>query len=132
MPKIAAKKTKAPDSVGAYIRSQKPKDAAICKFLRKEIAATLPKAAEKIYHRSPVWFIGNNAVVGFSVKATQGVRLLFWNDQSLNEPELAAFGKFKAAEIQFRDVADIDTKNLRHWLKKACKDVWDLSGMRKG
>jgi uncharacterized protein YdhG (YjbR/CyaY superfamily) len=100
-------------------------------LLHSEINVGLPKGTSKIYHAAPVWFIGENAVVGFGVTATKGVNLLFWNGQALKEPELKAVGKFKAAQIYFKDVTEINTKNLRRWLKKAAKDIWDFSTLRK-
>jgi len=116
----------ASDGIAGYVRAQKPQYAAICKVLRLEISATLPKATSKMYHAAPVWFVGENAVVGFSVTARKGVTLLFWNGQALEEPELQAVGKFKAAQIQFQDIEEINPKKLRRWLKKAGKDIWDF------
>ncbi len=84
-----------------------------------------------IYHGMPVWFIAGNAVVGYGVTAKKQVNLLFWNGQALKEPDLKAVGKFKAAQIQFGDVEEIDKKKLKKWLKKAGKDIWDFAGMRK-
>jgi len=34
-------------------------------------------------------------------------------------------GKFKAAQIQFTEVSQIDPKTLRRWLKKAQADIWN-------
>ena len=104
---------------------QKPKYAAICRLLRNKIAVNLPKATPKIYHAIPVWFIGENAVVGYSVTAKKGVNLLFWNGQSLSEPDL------KAAEIQYLEVTDVKIKDLRRWLKKAGRNIWDFATLRK-
>lgn len=121
----------AKQTVAAYGRAQSPELAAICRLLRKEIEAALPKASAKIYHSSPVWFIGENAVVGFSVNSKKQVNLLFWNGQALDEPGLKAVGKYKAAQVQFGDKSEIDRKKLKKWLKKAGKDIWDFEGMRK-
>jgi len=118
-------------SIIAYITAQKPVYSAICKLLRTEINAVLPKARSKLYHSIPVWFIGANAVVGFYVTANKGVNLLFWNGQAFKEPELEATGSFKAAQIKYRDVSEINRKHLRHWLKKSGKDIWDFAGLRK-
>lgn len=120
-----------PQSIAAYVSAQKPELAAICRVLRKEIKAALPKALGRIYHSTPVWFIGENAVVGFHVTAKKKVNLLFWNGQALDEPDLEAVGKFKAAQVQFGDKSEIDGKKLKRWLKKAGKDIWDYAGMRK-
>ena len=120
-----------PQTVTAYVSAQKPELAAVCRVLRKEIGATLPKAKAKIYHSIPVWFIGENPVVGFNVTAKKQVNLLFWNGKAFKEPDLKAVGKFKAAQTQFGDVEEIDRKKLKKWLKKAGKDIWDYAGMRK-
>ena len=118
-------------SVAAYVSAQKPGLAAVCRLLRKEIDATLPMAGAKIYHAIPVWFIGGNAVVGFSVTAKKKVNLLFWNGKAFKEPDLKAVGKFKAAQVQFGDVKEIDKKKLKKWLKKAGKDIWDFAAYRR-
>jgi uncharacterized protein YdhG (YjbR/CyaY superfamily) len=128
----AAVKSKAgAKTVAAYISAQKPALAAVCRLLGKEIDAALPQAAATIYHGIPVWFIAGNAVVGFNINAKKQVNLLFWNGKAFKEPDLEAVGKFKAAQVQFSDVEEIDKKKLKKWLKKAGKDIWDYAGMRK-
>ena len=129
--RTATKRTSKSGGIPSYISAQKPALAAICRALRKEIKAALPKASGKMYHSTPVWFIGDNAVVGFSVTAKKKVNLLFWNGKAFKEPELKAVGKFKAAQIQFGDVEEIDKKKLKKWLKRSGKDIWDFAGMRK-
>jgi hypothetical protein len=119
------------ETIASYISGLEAGDAAICRVLRKEIDASLPKATSKIWHAIPVWFVGECPVVGFSLAAKQ-VNLLFWNGQSFDEPLLKAAGKFKAAQIKFGDVAEIDVKLLRRWLKKAGTDVWDYRDLRHG
>lgn len=119
-------------TIAAYVRTQKPQHEKICHLLRAEIDSKLPRGKAKLYHGHPVWFIGENAVVGFQVLAKGGVRLLFWNGQALGEPALQATGSFKAAHIIYRDPAEIEPKALRRWLKKASKDIWDLAALRKG
>lgn len=118
-------------TVAAYISAQKPALASVCHLLGKEIDTALPQAGATIYHGIPVWFIAGNAVVGFNVNAKKQVNLLFWNGQAFKEPDLEAVGKFKAAQVQFSDVEEVDKKKLKKWLKKAGKDIWDLAGMRK-
>jgi hypothetical protein len=113
------------DAVEAYAKAQNAKHAAICRALREEIDTALSKATSKIWHGSPVWFIGENPVVGYSVTSKKGVNLLFWNGQSFGKPALQAAGKFRAAQIQFTDVSEIDPKALRGWLKSASTDIWD-------
>jgi hypothetical protein len=119
------------DAIAAYAKAQPVAFAAICRTLQKEIAAALPKASSKIWHAIPVWFIGENPVVGYKA-AAKHVNLLFWNGQSFKEPGLEAAGKFRAAQIKFMDVSEIDLKILRRWLKEAKTDIWDYQGLRKG
>jgi hypothetical protein len=118
------------DVISSYAAAQTPARAAICKSLRAQIDTSLPRATSKIWHAMPVWFVGENPVVGFKVTAKH-VNLLFWNGQAFEEPGLKAAGKFKAAQIQFTDTAQIDTKKLRRWLKNAQTDVWDSVGFQK-
>ena len=113
------------DVIAHYARTQTAEHAAICHALRAEIDGVLPKATSKIWHGSPVWFIGENPVVGYNVTSQKGVNLLFWNGQSFGEADLRAAGKFRAAQIQFTDVSEIDSKALRRWLKSASTDIWD-------
>jgi hypothetical protein len=129
--KSSMKSASGTKTVAAYERAQKPELAAVCRLLRKEIDATLPMSGAMIYHGMPVWFIAGNAVVGYSVTAKKQVNLLFWNGQALDEPELEAVGKFKAAQVRFGDVGEVDKKKLKRWLKKAGKDIWDYAGYRK-
>ncbi|HVP32240.1 MAG TPA: DUF1801 domain-containing protein [Steroidobacteraceae bacterium] len=117
------------DPIASYGRKFPGESAAICRLLRSEIRAAMPKATAKLWHAMPVWFIGKNPVVGYKVTAKH-VNLLFWNGQSLHEPGLKAAGKFKAAQTQFSEVDGVDTKRLRRWLKQARTDVWDYAGLR--
>jgi hypothetical protein len=118
------------DDIGAYAKKLKPKQKAIADSLRKTIDAALPKSTSKVWHGHPVWFIGENPVVGYSTKTT-GMALLFWNGQEFGEPALAPVGKFHAAELKYADEADIDTKLLARCLKKAKTDIWDSVAWRK-
>ena len=118
------------DSIAAYNKKLKPAHKAICDSLRKTIEAALPKATSKVWHGHPVWFIGENPVVGYSTKSA-GIALLFWNGQSFAEPALAPVGKFHAAELKYAAVADIDAKLLARCLKKAKTDIWDAVAWRK-
>jgi len=126
--KASGKTPDVADSIAHYAKTQTPEYAAICHALRAEVDAVLPKATSKIWHGSPVWFVGENPVVGYNVTAKKGVNLLFWNGKSFGEPALKAAGKFRAAQIQFTDVSEVDPKALRRWLKKAGTDIWDSRG----
>jgi hypothetical protein len=118
------------DSISAYAKSLNPKQSAICARLRKSIDAGLPSATSKIWHAIPVWFIGENPVVGYTQKAN-GVALMFWNGQSFEDPSLEAVGSFKAAHIIYTDASQISPKDMKVWLKKAAADIWDLAGLRR-
>jgi hypothetical protein len=118
------------DDIGVYAKKLKAPQKAIADSLRKTIDAALPKSTSKVWHGHPVWFIGENPVVGYSMKTT-GVALLFWNGQEFGEPALAPVGKFHAAELKYADVADIDAKLLARCLRKAKTDIWDSVAWRK-
>jgi hypothetical protein len=115
------------DEIGRYAKAQIPAHTEICNLLRKEIDSILPKASSKIYYSMPVWFIGENPVVGYNAKPKY-VNLLFWNGQAFNEKKLIAAGKFKAAQIKFTKVSEIDPISLRRWLRKSKTDIWVLKG----
>jgi hypothetical protein len=118
------------DEIAAYSRCQSPTFRAICDQLRKLIDAAIPKAESKIWHGGPVWFIDENPVVGYDATA-KGVKLLFWNGQAFDEPELKPVGKFRAAQALFVDESEIDAKAIRRWLKKAKADVFDSKAFFK-
>jgi len=116
-----------------YNRSQAAGDAEICDLLAKEIDKGLPEAENKIWHAHPVWFLDGNPVAGYS-KLKGCVRLLFWSGQSFEEAGLQNEGKFKAAEARYTVVSEVNTKDLRRWLKKARDIQWDYKNIvrRKG
>ena len=118
------------DDIGAYAKKLKPKQKAVIDTLRKTIDAALPKATSKVWHGHPVWFIGENAVVGYTARPT-GVAVLFWNGQEFDEPLLEPVGKFHAAQVKYADLAGIDAKLLARWLRKAKTDIWDGVGWRR-
>jgi hypothetical protein len=120
-----------PDGVQAYVEAQNPEHGDLCRRLISEIRRCLPNATARLYHGSPAWFIGANAVVGVSVKAKAGVTLLFWNGQAFKDEALIPVGKFKAAELSFQAFGEVNTKVLRRLLKRAGKDIWDFAGIRK-
>jgi|SRR5690242_10307462 len=119
--------------VKTYNNSQSASDKAICDALADEIDSNLPKAENKIWHAHPVWFLDGNPIVGYS-KLKDSVRLLFWSGQSFDEPGLDAEGSFKAAEVRFTSVDQINKKDLKRWLAKARKIQWDYKNIvrRKG
>jgi hypothetical protein len=73
-----------------------------------------------------VWLIGENPVVGYSVRQ-QNVDLMFWSGQLFGEPLLKPVGKDKAAHISFGRDSDISQPELRRLLKKAGTILLDSS-----
>lgn len=102
----------------------------ICELLSKEIDANLPKAENKIWHGSPVWFLEGNPIVAYDV-LKNCVRLLFWSGQSFDVEGLSPEGSFKASEARYTAVDQVDTKLLHIWLKKAQEIQWDYKNIVK-
>lgn len=100
--------------------------------LRTEIESLLPQATSKLYHEMPVWFIGENAVVGFGLTAKRNIKLLFWNGQAFGEPALRAVGSFEAAQMEYKSLSEIKPGELRRWIRKSGKLIWDFAAIRKG
>ena len=119
-----------PDPLAAYATDLPPVCGDICGTLRGLIDAALPKATSIIWHGGPVWFDGENPVVGYDARG-KGVKLLFWNGQAFDEPDLKPVGKYGAAQVTFADVSEIDPKIVRRWLKKARENVFDSVGFFK-
>ena len=116
-----------------YNNAQKGEEKEICNILAAEIDKTLPEAENKIWHAHPVWFLDGNPVVGYS-KLKDSVRLLFWSGQSFDEPGLQNEGSFKAAEMRYTSIDQINSKDLIRWLKKGREIQWDYKNIvkRKG
>lgn len=113
-----------------YNSSLPKTDKEICDLLMSEINNNLPEAESKIWHRHPVWFLNGNPIVGYAkLKAT--VQLLFWSGQSFDEKKLKNEGSFKASEIRYIDVSEVDKVDLKRWLKKAIKIQWDYKNIVK-
>lgn len=108
-------------------------DKAICDMLAAVILTSLPEAENKLWHGHPVWFLNGNPIVGYS-KLKDNVRLLFWSGQSFDEPGLQVEGSFKAAEMRYTDVDQINEDDLKRWLKKSKAIQWDYKNIvkRKG
>lgn len=113
------------DEIAAYSEAQLLPLRAICDVLRELIDTALPKATSKVWHGSPVWFIDDNPVVGYSTTAKKTVNLLFWNGKSFDEPALKSVGKYQAAQAVFADADEVDSKVIRGWLKTAKGNVFD-------
>jgi hypothetical protein len=116
--------------IAAYSQVQPLAFQKICDLLRELIDTTLPKATSKVWHGSPVWFIDDNPVVGYNATANS-VNLLFWNGQALDADGLKPVGKYQAAQASFAEAAEIDSKVVRAWLKKAGSNVFDSNAFFK-
>ena len=117
--------------IKAYNNSQLKADKEICNLLALEIDNNLPKAESKIWHAHPVWFLEGNPVAGYS-KLKDAVRLLFWSGASFEEEQLKpGTGKFKDASISYTSAEEINTKDLKRWLKKSEKIQWDYKNVVK-
>ena len=117
----------------AYNDAQSNEERDICNLLSTTISSNLPKADNKIWHAHPVWFLDGNPIVGYS-KLKNCVRLLFWSGQSFDEPGLQKEGTFKAAEVRYTSADQVNTKDLKRWLKKSKDIQWDYKNIvkRKG
>jgi hypothetical protein len=116
-----------------YNRAQSPEDQQTCDLLAREIDSALPDAENEVWHAHPVWFLDGNPVVGYS-KLKGGVQLLFWSGQSFASPGLDPEGKFKAAQVRFASVNQVDKAALRIWLAECREIQWDYKNLvrRKG
>jgi len=117
----------------SYNDTQSTSDKEICTVLSKTLNDCLPQAESKIWHAHPVWFIEGNPIVGYS-KLKNCIRLLFWSGQSFDEEVLQKEGSFKASEIRYTSVDQVDVKDLQRWLEKAKTIQWDYKNLikRKG
>lgn len=105
-------------------------DKLICDTLSNIITFNLKDAENKIWHANPVWFLNGNPIVGYD-KLKDCVRLLFWSGQSFEEKGLKNEGSFKAAEVRYTDVSEINKEDLKRWLKKSIDIQWDYENIVK-
>ncbi len=119
--------------IQSYNEKQQAEEKEICTILSQQITSNLPDAENKIWHAHPVWFLDGNPIAGYS-KMKNGIRLLFWSGQSFEEEALQKEGSFKAAEIRYTSPDQINSKDLKRWLKKAREIQWDYKNIvkRKG
>jgi len=119
--------------IQAYNDLQTSENKAICDKLAATINSILTQAESKIWHAHPVWFLDGNPIVGYS-KLKESVRLLFWSGQSFEEEKLKNEGKFKAAELRFTSIDEIDFAVLERCLEKSIAIQWDYKNIvkRKG
>jgi len=116
--------------ITSYLASLAERDRQICLQLMQAIEQHLPHATSKVWHGSPVWFIDENPIVGYS-KLKNHVQLLFWSGQSFDEAGLSPVGKHKAAEATYTVAAEIDPAILAVWLDKAKRIQWDYKNIVK-
>lgn len=114
----------------SYNASQQPDEQAICELLAGIIDRYLPTSESKVWHAHPVWFIEGNPIVGYA-KRKDGINLLFWSGQSFEESSLKSEGKFKAAEICYAALKQVNKSDLKRWLKKAAAIQWDYKNIVK-
>lgn len=119
--------------IQAYNDLQTIENKAICDKLAATINSILTQAESKIWHAHPVWFLDGNPIVGYS-KLKESIRLLFWSGQSFEEENLKNEGKFKAAELRFTTIDEIDFTVLERCLEKSIAIQWDYKNLvkRKG
>ncbi|MFH6994513.1 DUF1801 domain-containing protein [Flavobacterium sp. FlaQc-48] len=113
-----------------YNHLQNSADTEICDLLATIIDQNLPEAENKIWHAHPVWFLDGNPIVGYS-KLKNCIRLLFWSGQSFDEAQLASEGSFKASEIRYTAVEQINKDDVKRWLKKGQEIQWDYKNLIK-
>lgn len=128
---IRTKTSRMHKDIQNYNDKQSPGEKSICDLLSTTISA--PRSGKQIWHAHPVWFLNGNPIVGYS-KLKGCIRLLFWSGQSFEEPGLSNEGKFKAAEVRYISIEQVNTKDLKRWLKKARTIQWDYKNIvkRKG
>jgi hypothetical protein len=120
--------------IQAYNDRQIIVDKEICDLLASSIDSEMTDAECKIWHAHPVWFLNGNPIVGYN-KQKAGWRLMFWSGASFGEEKLHVLGKkFKDASIFYTSVEQINTKDLKRWLKKSKEIQWDYKNIvkRKG
>ncbi len=119
------------DAIKDYNNSLDAASKKITNQLRTLIDANLKTAESKVWHGAPVWFIGENAVVGYSKKKA-GVSLLFWNGSNFGEDGLKNVGSFYAAEKIYASADELVEKDIKRRLKLSKELIWDSAAhMRK-
>ncbi len=122
------------EDIAMYNNRQAANDRSICSLLASQITNLLSNSENKVWHGHPVWFLEGNPIVGYS-KQKPGIRLMFWSGADFDEPGLNVVGqKFKDASVFYNDVAEINLKDLKRWLRKSKEIQWDYKNTvkRKG
>lgn len=122
-----------PQEILDYNNSLSSPDKEICNLLCEQINKNLFNAESKIWHGHPVWFLDGNPIVGYA-KLKNDVQLLFWSGQTFEEEGLHNEGTFKAAQVRYTDINQINIEDLERWLKKSQEIQWDYKNIvkRKG
>jgi hypothetical protein len=119
------------EEIRLYNNRQTPLDKEICDLLFLTINGELTESENKIWHAHPVWFLGDNPIVGYS-KQKKGIRLMFWSGADFDEENLKVKGKkFKDASVFYNGVQEINTIDLIRWLKKSREVQWDYKNLIK-
>lgn len=118
------------NEISKYIEDLSGLNKNICVKLKEIIDNNLHNSTSKIYHGSPVWFIKENPVLGFSIKKS-GIALLFWSGQSFTEDGLNVIGKYKAAEILYNNEEDLDEEKIKKWIKESLSIQWNYKDIVK-
>ncbi|MES2623187.1 MAG: DUF1801 domain-containing protein [Patescibacteria group bacterium] len=113
-----------------YNKALSAEDKKICDLLAEVIDTNLKKSENKIWHAHPVWFLEGNPIVGYH-RLKNGLRLMFWSGQSFDEGKLKNEGSFKAAQIFYANVEEVNVKDLKRWLKKGKEIQWDYKNIVK-
>ncbi len=116
--------------IQTYNNSLAPLAAELCNTLAPIICNSLPVAEYKIWHGHPVWFLAGNPFVGYS-KRKAGIVLLFWSGQSFDEEILENEGSFKAAQMVFNKLEEINEDDLKRLLEKSKLIQWDYKNIVK-
>lgn len=101
----------------------------VINFLYEEFQQALPTATFKLWHGSPVWFLGEIPIVGYQ-DHDHGVKVLFWSGKDFSEPGLLGMGKHRAAGITYTNVSSINVDDLRRYLRLSTEIIWDCSSLR--
>ena len=107
-----------PTDILSYINLLSSENQEICNLLNREITNNLKDSTSKIRHGHPVWFLNNNPIVWFSLQK-KWIVLLFWSGQDFNETELKSEWSFKAAEVTYTHIDQINISHINRWLEKA-------------
>lgn len=119
------------NDIKEYNDKQTLSDKTICNLLAQTIDSELKKAESKVWHAHPVWFLDGNPIVGYS-KQKAGWRLMFWSGASFEEEGLNVVGKkFKDASVFYNAAEEINTKDMKRWLKKSKDIQWDYKNIVK-